>query len=55
MYLNRIHGRLIIHHFNVGHVTCCHGNGGHLGSPILKSSSHREMGLKANQRVLAGL
>ena len=34
MYLNRIHSRLIINRFNVGPVTCCHGNGGHLGSPI---------------------
>ena len=24
-----------INNFNVGHVTCCHGNGGHLGSQIL--------------------
>ena len=28
--LNLIHGRLIINRFNMGHVACCHGNGGHL-------------------------
>ena len=35
MYLNLMHGWLIISSFNVGPVTCCHGNDSHLGSPCI--------------------